>query len=318
MTSFLLDTDIGTDVDDALALALFTSRDDAELVGVTTTHGHATLRAIIARALIEPSPKPDVRVVEGRSEPLRRSSVDGFHWHSMWGHEGSGLLSDEERRVEDAQPRREDAARFIIDASKRVSSLRVVSVGPVTNLGLALQIDPTLAQRLGPVTVMGGLVDTSTVSWPAYHETNLNADPMAAEIVLGSGLDLTLVPLEVTLQVFLTRQDRDRLAQAGGPVSQRLVRLIEEMREPFLAFSEAHGLDGSEFDDRTYMHDPLAVHVAMGGGHATLREAHIAVEYDGQILRTVEHPERKANMRVCTAVDGPAFVAEWVESVIGT
>ena len=163
---------------------------------------------------------------------------------------------------------------------------------------------------------MGGIVDREAVSWPAYHETNLNADPLAAEVVLGSALDLTLVPLEVTLQVYLSQADRDRLARDGGPVSQKLVRLIAEMREPFLAFSDKYGMDGSHFDERTYLHDPLAVHVALGGQHAVVRDAHVAVEYEGQILRTVEHPERRPNVRVCTAVDGGAFVADWLDAVV--
>ena len=317
MTQLLLDTDIGTDVDDALALGLLIARRDVDLVGVTTAHAHAPLRAAIARALLDVSDRQGVPVVAGRSEPLRRSSVEGFHWREMWGHEGVGVMADRERRVADAEPRREDAARFIIDSAERSDGrLAVVTIGPVTNLALALQIEPGLAEGLGPVTIMGGLVERSAVPWAAYFETNLNADPLAAEVVLGSSLDITLVPLEVTLQVYLGRPDRDRLAREGGPVSQRLVQLINEMREPFLAFNEKYGLDGSHFDERTYLHDPLAVHVALGGRHATLREAHVAVEYEGQILRTIDHPERRPNMRVCTAADGPAFVADWVDAVI--
>lgn len=317
MTRVLLDTDIGTDVDDALALALLIARPDVDLVGVTTCHGHAPLRAAVARSLLDVSDKRHVPVVAGRSVPLRRSSVDGFHWNEMWGHEGAGVLSDAERLVPDDEPTREDAARFILDAAEAARDpLAVLTVGPVTNLALALQMEPGLAGALGPVTIMGGIVERHMVAWPASFETNLNSDPLAAAIVLGSALEITLVPLEVTLQVYLDRADRDRLAREGGPVSQKLIRLIDEMHEPFLGFAEKYGLDGSHFDERTYLHDPLAVHVALGGDHATLREASIAVEYEGQILRTVDHPERRPNMRVCSAADGPAFVADWVEDVV--
>ena len=313
----LLDTDIGTDVDDALALALLVADPGVGLAGVTTVHAHAPLRAAIAGALLAGSEKQGVPVIAGRSRPLRRSSVPDFHWHQMWGHEGAGVLTPAERRLPDADPTREDAARFIIGAAERAAGqLGLVTVGPVTNLALALQMEPGLPEILGPVTIMGGIVDKSAVAWPASFETNLNGDPLAAAIVLGSALDMTLVPLEVTLQVFLSRADRNRLARAGGPLSQKLVRLIEEMRAPFLAFSEKYGLDGSNFDERTYLHDPLAVHVALGGKHATLQDAHVAVEYEGQILRTIAHPERSPNMRVCTAVDGLAFVAEWLEAVV--
>ena len=317
MTQLLLDTDIGTDVDDALALALLIAEPDVDLVGVTTVHGHAPLRAAIARSLLEVSPKAHVPVVAGRSTPLRRSSVEGFHWNEMWGHEGAGVLTDTERQVPDDDPTREDAARFIIDAAEAAREpLSVLTVGPVTNLALALQMEPGLAGALGPVTIMGGIVERHMVAWPASFETNLNSDPLAAAIVLGSGLDITLVPLEVTLQVYLDRADRDRLEADGGPVSQKLVRLIEEMRDPFLAFAGRYGLDGSHFDERTYLHDPLAVHAALGGAHTTLRDAAIAVEYEGQILRTIDHPERRPNMRVCSAADGPGFVADWMDAVV--
>ena len=317
MTQLLLDTDIGTDVDDALALALLIAEPDVDLVGVTTVHGHAPLRAAIARSLLDVSDKRHVPVVAGRSAPLRRSSVDGFHWNEMWGHEGAGVLTDAERQVPDDDPTREDAARFILDAAERARDpLAVLTVGPVTNLALALQMEPGLAEALGPVTIMGGLVERHMVAWPATFETNLNSDPLAAAIVLGSSLDITLVPLEVTLQVYLDRADRDRLATDGGPVSQKLVRLIAEMREPFLGFAAKYGLDGSHFDERTYLHDPLAVHAALGGAHTALRDASIAVEYEGQILRTIDHPERRPNMRVCAAADGPAFVADWMDAVV--
>jgi len=317
MTRLLLDTDIGTDVDDALALALLIAEPDVDLVGVTTVHGHAPLRAAIARSLLEVSDKRHVPVVAGRSTPLRRSSVEGFHWNEMWGHEGVGVLSDAERQVPDDDPAREDAARFILDAAEAAREpLAVLTVGPVTNLALALQMEPGLAGVLGPVTIMGGIVERDMVAWPASFETNLNSDPLAAAIVLGSGLDITLVPLEVTLQVYLDRADRDRLAADGGPVSQKLVRLISEMRDPFGGFAAKYGLDGSHFDERTYLHDPLAVHAALGGAHTTLRDASIAVEYEGQILRTIDHPERDANMRVCSAADGPAFVADYMDAVV--
>lgn len=316
-TELLLDTDIGTDVDDALALALLIADPEADLAGVTTAHAHAPLRAAIAGALLAGTAKQGVPVTAGRSRPLRRSSVPDFHWHQMWGHEGAGVLSPQQRRLPDADPAREDAARFIIEAAERAGGeLGLVTVGPVTNLALALQIEPGLPEILGPVTIMGGIVDKTAIAWPASFETNLNGDPLAAAIVLGSSLDMTLVPLEVTLQVFLSRADRSRLAECGGPVSQKLIRLIEEMREPFLAYSEKYGLDGSNFDERTYLHDPLAVHVAMGGKHATLTKTHVAVEYEGQILRTIAHPERRPNMRVCTAVDGRAFVSDWLEMVV--
>ena len=317
MTYLLLDTDIGTDVDDALALAYLIGSPELDLIGVTTVHGNAPLRAQIARALLDAGGREDVPVVAGRSRPLRGSSVAGFHWNELWGHEGLGLIAPEDLLGEDLSPERDDAARFIIDQARlHPGELRVIAVGPVTNLARALQLEPALADLLESVVIMGGIVEREKVAWAAHFETNLNADPGAAEIVLESAIRTTLVPLEVTLQVFLEPAHLDRLRSSGKQVAASLLRLIAEMREPFLAFNERNGLDGSDFDERTYMHDPLAVYVATQTSHVSVRETLIAVGWEGDAIRTLEVESGGRAMGVCSDVETGVFVEHWMRAVL--
>src|SRR4051812_26483054 len=98
MKRLLLDTDIGTDVDDALALALAATSADAQLVGVTTVHADAPLRARLATRLLQLAGRGDVPVVAGASRPLKSPLPASFHWNPvLWGHEGVGVLSPAER-----------------------------------------------------------------------------------------------------------------------------------------------------------------------------------------------------------------------------
>lgn len=319
MKNVILDTDIGTDVDDALALAYAAASPELDLLGVTTVHGNASLRALIARRLLDLAGALDVPVVAGRSAPLRRSAVERFHWHELWGHEGAGLLDDAQLATTEDHPERDAAAEFIVEeVNAAPGTVSLIAVGPLTNLGRAFTLDPDLGDKVADVTLMGGLVDSSDFSWGPQFETNFNADPGAAEIVLGSGAPITIVPLEVTLKVFLTAAQRARLdAPEANVVAAALGRLIAAMREPFLAFNDKYGLDGSEFDERTYMHDPLAVYGAVGGELIQTRPARLKVDYDADgALLTVEDPDAP-EFTLAHAADGPAFAAHWLQTVEG-
>ncbi len=315
MTVTIIDTDIGTDVDDAMALALAAASPEITLAGVTTVHGNATLRGRIARRLLDLAGRSDVPVVAGRTAALRPSAVEDFHWNALWGHEGAGLLSVAERDVHENDLHNDAAARFLVDKiSRSPGEVSLVTIGPLTNVARALEIAPDLAEHVRKITIMGGLVHRGSFKWPAHFETNLNADPRAAEIVLNSGAPITLVPLEVTLQVYLTNSQRDLLGISDNAVARALYSLIQEMREPFLAFNERYGLDGSDFDKRTYMHDPLAFYASLGGSLVQTRPARVQVHYDGPTLRTIE-VEGEPNMELCYEANGAAFASWWLDRV---
>ncbi len=319
MKRIILDTDIGTDVDDALALALAVASPELIIEGVTTVHADAPLRARIARRLLALAGRTDVLVTPGASLPLASPLPSTFHWHPrLWGHEGQGLLEAADLApTEDLAADADWAARFIVErAAVYPGDLSLITIGPLTNIARALRLEPRLADWIRDVTVMGGMVAPERVPWPPVLETNLNADPAAAEIVFASRLPLTLVPFEVTTQVFLTPEQRASLRHERRPLLDALVLLMERMLERFASFSADMALPVDPFaESRTYMHDPLAVYAAMDKRHVTLQEQHVRLEVRGDVLRTISYPDRSPTMRVCVAVDAAAFVSLWLDRV---
>ena len=311
MKRVILDTDVGTDVDDALAIAFAVASPDLRVEGVTTVHADAPLRARIARSLLRLANRSEIPVVAGASLPLAPALPEHFHWMpQLWGHEGEGVLTQEERiPTTDLAGGADDAARFIVDRVVAApGELSVIAVGPLTNLARALQLEPRLADWIGDVTLMGGMVDADRVPWPPVLETNLNADPGAAEVVFSSGVPITLVGFEVTTQVFLTPDQRARMSAWRHPLSDALVDLMERMRARFNEFSREQDLPVDIFEGgRTYMHDPLAVYCATGWRHVAMQRMHVALEVHDRVLRTISYPDRLPNVRVCIDVDAPAF-----------
>ena len=318
MRRILLDTDIGTDVDDALALVLAAASPEIELVGVTTVHADAPLRGRIARCLLDMAGRADVPVIAGASMPLQMPLPENFTWMPrLRGHEGVGILPPGQLApTENLAATADDAAHFIIEqAAARPGELSLVTIGALTNIGRALQIEPRLSDWICDLTLMGGTVYAERFPWPPMLETNLNADPGAAALVFASGIPLTIVPMEVTTQVFLTPAQRDAMRAWRRPLSDTLVTLMEQMLEGMVTLSQEAGLDTDFYAGRTFMHDPLAIYTAMSHRLVTLRRMHVRCEVIDRVVRTMPYADQPPNTWVCVDVDAPAFVDYWVEQI---
>lgn len=312
MKRILLDTDVGTDTDDALAIALAAACPEMQLEGVTTVHADAPLRARIARRLLDLAGQPAVPVVTGASYPLAPALPASFHWHPhLWGHEGRGILEDQDLQPSaDLEASADDAARFI---AARVAAapgqISLVAIGPLTNLARALLLEPRLRDWVRDVTLMGGMIDAERTPWPPVLETNLNADPEAARIVFSSGLPLTIVPFEVTTQVFLTPWHRATMRAWDHPLTNALVASMEQMLARFDDFSRRMNLPRDIFaGQRTYLHDPLAVYVSMETQGVTMQRRQVRLEVRDQVLRTIPRDEGQPTVSVCAAVDASRFI----------
>jgi purine nucleosidase len=227
----LLDTDIGTDVDDALALVFLAVSPQVQLKSVTTVGAKPELRSLIARRLLSLFNAPHVPVAAGLARPLPSKRFQQLFPEGLWlGHEGKGLLSKQE--IETALKADSLAAieQIISTLSASKESVTVITIGPVSNFGAALQKDPSIAKKIKRFVVMGGSV-LKTPRIGKYEmspmmEFNLNADREAASILFSSGVPITLIPIEVTAQTYLTRKDVHELA-AGDPKTKLLATLIE-------------------------------------------------------------------------------------------
>ncbi len=296
----ILDTDIGSDVDDALALALLLASPEVELVGVTTVYGDVACRARIAQKLLRLAHREDVPVFPGAGQPISERPV----W---WGgHEGEGLLEGDEWH----EPvRQADAIGWLVDAiMARPGEITLVTIGPMTNAALALRREPRLAQAVKAVVSMGGVarVAANALDLPPV-EHNIRCDPRAAKEVFEAGWPLTMVGLDVTMRVWITRDDVKELTTAATPFHQALERLIER----WLRFIGR---------DRTALHDPLAAATAIGCQFVTCHDLRVDVETEGSLMSgatVVQRPSaaKPANARVALNVDADAFVRFYLERV---
>lgn len=298
----ILDTDIGGDVDDLLALALALRSPEIELSLVTTVFSDSVLRARIARKLLMMEGQEHIPVAAGCNLPLMRRHTPGLD-----GHEGRDFLQDER----DGLPIHPGhAADHLVSAIMDADQPPVlVTIGPLTNVALALIKEPDIARRVREVVVMGGYVYPAAFGKQLFGvraDYNLVADPEAAELVLGAGWPLTLVPIEVTTRVWFNDDDREELRSAGTPLALALSRQIDNwisllqrvLSQPSSWPSEAA---------LAFLHDPLTVATAFEPRFVTLTPMHIDVRMQDGVPRTIPDPLKPPNMRVATDVDAPAF-----------
>jgi purine nucleosidase len=207
----ILDTDIGSDVDDALALAVLLGSPEVDLIGCTTVYGDALLRARLTKRLVRLAGR-QVTVVPGADATLTGRPV----WWA--GHEGALFDDLEKERVDDAV----DATRFLVDqVAAAPGGIDVVAIGPLTNIANAINADPGFAGRIRHLWIMGGRFDD------ARPEHNFASDPEAAQVVFGSGAPITVTGLEITNTVHLDAEDVRTIA-AGGEFGRALEAEIHQ------------------------------------------------------------------------------------------
>lgn len=208
--AIILDTDIGSDVDDAMALALILGRPDLDLLGVTTVYGDTLLRARLAQRYAGLA-KHRITVSPGISEPLSGRDV----WWA--GHEGS-LHENLERERVSAEPGVSFLTRTV---AERPGEVDVVAIGPLTNIAAALDADPTFEHNVRALWIMGGHFS------PGEPEHNFRSDAAAADRVFRSAIPTVVSGLELTRTIQVDQEQIGRLADAG-PLGAALSRDIDQ------------------------------------------------------------------------------------------
>jgi inosine-uridine nucleoside N-ribohydrolase len=286
-----------TGVDDAIATVLAMNSPEFEIEAVTTVAGNApvvqcTRNSLLITELIEPwNPPP---VAHGACEPLVHPLIIAPEVH---GHDGLGGLLDTlptPHHAADTRPAVELLAAIPHDGPDDVT---LIATGPLTNLAVALRIDPTAMAAYRRIVIMGGAFDVPGNTGPVA-EFNFYVDPEAASEILASGLDITIIPLDVTTSMALTRTALESLVQSGGrtdiPAPARpgrnLAAILYRALDYYMDFQkDQSGLDGG------FMHDPLAVAVALFPSIITTKPASIEILTNG--------PERGRSL-VHSPVDG--------------
>ena len=213
--AILLDCDTG--IDDALTLLYLASlvkAGDAELAAVGTVHGNVApdVGALNTLRVLERAGLTGVPVAVGAARPMAQEAQFAHDWHGADGLGETGLPEPDDRPVEASAPE-----QIIRLAKERPGELTLLAVGPLTNLGIALLLEPSLPALFREVVVMGGAFDHHG-NVTSHAEANVWHDPEAAELVFAAGWPITLVPLDATHPTAVDGEWLDRLA-AGGATS---------------------------------------------------------------------------------------------------
>jgi purine nucleosidase len=297
-----IDTDIGSDVDDALALAYALGHPDLELVGVSTVFGDVELRSQIARALLERAGQADVPVLTGLGKPLA-AERPGL----MFGHEGLGLLDDPSPRMRteaDSEPEQRIDALGAALTEARPDVL--VAIGPMTNLGALARAGLPLPR----LAIMGGKVEDVMAPGmvPGIEEWNWFCDPVAVDAVLESAHETPprVVPAEVTFKTRLAEGDVERLAE-GGPLASTLSTLCGEW---LVALRERFGAPHPQ----VALHDPLTIATLMEDALCSFAGRRIRIDSKGRTTRDDGGCEVEVAVDVDNPTLGEHLMATWLDS----
>jgi inosine-uridine nucleoside N-ribohydrolase len=296
-TPLILDCDPGHD--DAIALLLALASPEIELVGVTTVHGNQTLEKTTDNALrvLAFAGREDIPVAAGADGPLERELHVAAHVH------GESGLDGPEVPERASEPVDRHAVDFLLEHVTPETVL--VPVGPLTNVALALERGLQPAR----IVLMGGSIAEGNMT-PAA-EFNIWADPEAAAQVFRSGLDVTMIGLDVTHRALLTPAWGERFRRAG-----KVGTFVAELVEFFKQYHRrTYGWDGAP------IHDAVALAHAIRPGIVRTEHVNVEIETVSELCRgrTVvdrwHRTDREPNAHVAVDVDADAFFELLLERI---
>ena len=318
-TKVILDCDTGSD--DAVAIMLAILSDQIDLLGVTTVAGNKEIHFTTDNTLrVVDLLRADVPVYRGCHTSMVAKLLPSRHggYTGMTGVTAEKL--DEKGEVisyhHDCLPipaptskeRPEHAVFFLVDTlMKSDGDIVLVPTGPLTNIAMAMRIEPRICGKIKEIVFMGGGFKVFNAT--SASEFNIWADPEAAQIVVTSGVKCTMVPLDATHRANFTRADCDRLYALGTPVAKAVADLIDERIVAYNAYQPQDLPDSAPLHDAlalAYVFDPavlkdvrfMRVDVDFGGGYA-----------DGMtICDTRAYPDRPRNCYVALDADRERFV----------
>ncbi|MFZ9949002.1 MAG: nucleoside hydrolase [Gemmobacter sp.] len=265
----IIDTDPGQDDAVAILLAL-ASPDEIDLLGITAVAGNVPLALTQknARIVCELARRRDVRVFAGCDAPLARPLVTAEHVHGKTGLDGP-QLPDPTMPLADGH-----AVDFLIETLRREpsGSVTLVPIGPLTNIAAAFRAAPDIIPRVGQVVLMGGAYFEVGNITPAA-EFNIYVDPEAADIVFRSGVDLVVMPLDVTHKALTSRSRVAAFRDMGTEVG----RMVAEWTDFFERFDkEKYGAEGAP------LHDPCTIAWLIRPELFTGRHINVEIELEGR------------------------------------
>ncbi|MDZ5697206.1 nucleoside hydrolase [Chelativorans sp. M5D2P16] len=297
----IIDTDPGQD--DAVAILLALASPELEVLGITAVAGNVPLGLTEknARKICELAGRPDMKVHAGAGRPLVRDLVTAEHVHGKSGLDGPDLPEPEMPLMQ------AHAVDFIVETvmAHEPGTLTLCTLGPLTNIALALVREPRIAPRIGGIVMMGGGFFEGGNITPAA-EFNIHVDPHAADVVFRSGVPIVMMPLDVTHKALATRARVDAFRELGTPVGLATAAM--------LSFSE-------RFDKEKYgneggpLHDPCVIAYLLRPALFAGRTCNVSVETASELTMGMtvidwwHVTKRPHNAQVMREIDDEGFFA---------
>jgi purine nucleosidase len=300
----IIDTDPG--IDDSLAILLALASPEVTLEGLTVVHGNCSAEQGTRNALsiLELAGAGYVPVATGCDLPLVQPSLLAPETHGGQGL-GYAMLPEPLTR-----PTVQHACDFLIERiMSSPGEITLVALGPLTNVAMALRLEPRIAQNVREVVIMGGAIRHEGNTTP-MAEFNTFVDPHAAHIVYHSGMPITLVPLDVTYQVILTHADVARLRGLPSPIPQ----FIEDATRFYMEFhDEYQKIEGC------VINDPLALALTFAPDLCDYWEHYVDVDINNGVSMGNTFADfykalnKPANMKVALGIRPRQFLDLFLE-----
>ncbi len=293
----IFDSDPGQD--DALALFLALASPEIEVTAVVSVAGNVPQPLVTANslALLAVADRDDVPVYRGCERPLVREQFTAEYVHGETGIDGAGIPPAE--RTEEATHGVDHIIDVCLGAPDR--SVTLCPVGPLTNIGMAIAKEPSIAAKIREIVWMGGAIDEPGNTTP-LAEFNAYVDPHAAHIVFTSGVPITMVPLDVTHKAILPPEALKSLRAVGSAVADACVGMAEFYQTYDVA---KYGIEGA------IMHDPCAVAYLVDPTLFTGKALSVGIEHanESEIGNTyVRSDGSPPNATVLFDVDAPRLM----------
>jgi len=282
----LFDTDIGTDIDDAWALAFIVAHSPFDLLGVTITNANTPVRAKVACKMLYATGRDDVPVAVGRK------TADTNEYQYTWAEDFTAK-----------RPIATPAADFIVETVKKYpGEVTIVAVGPLENLADALRKEPNLGKYVKRVVLMSGCIYGLAGGKPLVPEWNVVSSTKDAQLVYSAGLPLTIVPLDSTTHVQLRDDERERMRKGESALTWSL----ESLYRLWLADRES----------RMTLHDQLAVAETARPGGFFGKKPTLKLRVDDEGYTRIDDAAGKPVV-VCLEPKRDDFMKYYVDELLG-
>jgi inosine-uridine nucleoside N-ribohydrolase len=304
MVKVVLDMDPG--IDDALAIMLAVHSPELEILGITTVSGnvHVDKTSQNALRILELLGAHDIPVYRGAAQPLARDLVTAEWVHGEDGLGDAGIP----KAVRQAN---KNAVGFLVETLMNEMDVTLVTTGPLTNIALALALEPELPRHITRMILMGGAFGLTPYGFgntTPVSEFNIYVDPEAARVVFESGVKPLCVGLDITTHpaTILERRVWERLARSPSTTARTASKIMAK-------FVERYGF--------MQLHDPMAVAAAINPSLFKTGMYHVYVVCEGEMTRgqtVVERRfwvEKEPNAEICDGVDGEGFLNLFLERI---